>query len=144
MVPFTSVVLSNVAGFEKPKPCISWLSVSLLWNHCRDFRSFGSEALIGALQETHKPPNSPQNRSRLGYGLNTIRTDSAWCSIKYCGHPTSSSVGYRRPLRSQPLCSTRFFPKLSSLDIKRCLEMRPTIPFSPRQNAACRSRATPG
>ena len=77
-------------------------------------------------------------------GLNTIRTDSAWCSIKYCGHPTSSSVGYRRPLGSQPLCSTRFFRKLSSLDIKRCLEMRPTIPFSPRQNAACRSRATPG
>ena len=54
MVPFTSEVLSKVAGFGKPRPDISWLSVSLLWNHCRDFRSFGSEALIGALQETHK------------------------------------------------------------------------------------------
>ena len=65
MVPFTSEVLSKVAGFGKPRPDTSWLSVSFLLIHCRDFRSFGSEALIGALQETRKPSNSLQIESKI-------------------------------------------------------------------------------
>ena len=131
MRPFTSVVISNVAGFGEPKPCISWLSVCLLLNHCRDFRSFGSEGVIGALLETHKTVFRAQIRARsTSFGQNTVprgRT-SRGCRVNQSPSTlTCFGSTLYQDNKAMDLCRSNFMDRVSWF--KRASEDAPQ--FSP-------------